>query len=107
MRKQVRKHLVKNIFICGLAAIALGIPLGGARAQGQPAPLAWPPELLANLEKLRDAALSSDYAWRQVAHLTENIGPRPSGSPQAEKAAQYVGDELRKLGLEVRLEEVR
>ncbi len=66
-----------------------------------------PTQLKAELLALRDAALSDDYAYRQVAHLTENIGPRPSGSLQAEKAAQYVGDELRKLGLEVRLEEVR
>lgn len=66
-----------------------------------------PPQLTAELVKLREAALVDDYAYRQVAHLTENIGPRPSGSPQAQKAAEYVADELRKLGLEVRLEEVK
>src|SRR5208282_4843218 len=65
-----------------------------------------PPELIANLEKLRDAALSSDYAYRQVAHLTENIGPRISGSPQAQQAVEYVAGELRRLGLEVTLEKV-
>jgi carboxypeptidase Q len=65
------------------------------------------PQLRAELMALRDAALADDYPYRQVAHLTENIGPRPSGSPQAEKASQYVADELRKLGLEVRLEEVK
>ena len=64
-------------------------------------------QLKAELVALREEALADDYAYRQVAHLTENIGPRPSGSAQAEQAAQYVGDELRKLGLEVRLEEVR
>ncbi len=51
--------------------------------------------------------MASDYAFRQVAYLTENIGPRSAGSPQAEFAANYVADELRKLGLEVRLEEVQ
>ena len=66
-----------------------------------------PPQLTAELVKLREAALVDDYAYRQVAYLTENIGPRPSGSPQAQKAAEYVADELRKLGLEVRLEEVK
>lgn len=71
---------------------------------GEPA---FPPELSEQLAALRDAALSDDYAYKQVAHLTENIGPRPSGSPQAQKAAEYVADELRKLGLEARLEEVR
>src|SRR5712692_6738056 len=66
-----------------------------------------PSRLLRELTALRDAALSDDYAYRQVAHLTENIGPRPAGSPQAQVAVEYVADALRKLGLEVRLEEVR
>ncbi len=65
------------------------------------------PELRQQLTALRDAALADDYAFRQVAHLTENIGPRPSGSPQAGQAAQYVAAEMRKLGLQVRLEEVK
>lgn len=63
------------------------------------------PDLLRDLTTLREAALASDYAWRQLAHLTENIGPRPAGSPQAQAAAEYVAAEMRKLGLEVRLEE--
>ena len=58
------------------------------------------------LVALRDAALADDYAYQQVAHLTDNIGPRPTGSPQAEAAVDYVAGELRRLGLEVRLEEV-
>jgi carboxypeptidase Q len=68
---------------------------------------AYSPQLRGELTGLRDAALSDDYAYRQVAHLTDNIGPRPSGSAQAGAAVQYVADELRKLGLEVRLEEVK
>jgi carboxypeptidase Q len=64
-------------------------------------------ELTAELTSIRDAALADDYAFKQVAHLTENIGPRPSGSAQAEQASRYVADELKKLGLEVRLEEVK
>jgi carboxypeptidase Q len=68
---------------------------------------AYSPQLKSELSGLRDAALSDDYAYRQVAHLTDNIGPRASGSPQAGAAVQYVADELRKLGLEVRLEEVK
>src|SRR5262252_3660276 len=65
------------------------------------------PELLDQLVAIKNAALSDDYAYRQVAHLTENIGPRPSGSPQAKAAVDYVADELRKLGLDVHLEEVK
>ena len=80
--------------------------LSTAHGQEPTRPVPWPPELVAKLEKLRDAALSSDYAWRQVAHLSENIGPRISGSPQAQQAVEYVASELRNLGLEVRLEKV-
>ena len=62
---------------------------------------------LANdLKALQQAALASDYAWQQLRHLTNNIGPRISGSPQATHAAQYVAGELRRLGLAVHLEEV-
>ena len=61
----------------------------------------------ADLIRLRDAALADDYAYRQLAHLSDNIGARPEGSPQAQAAVEYVAGELRKLGLEVRLEECK
>jgi len=61
-------------------------------------------ELREQLLSVRDAALTSDYAWRQLAHLTENIGPRPAGSPQAQAASEYVAAQMRKLGLDVHLE---
>jgi len=61
-------------------------------------------ELRDQLQAVRDAALTSDYAWHQLAYLTENIGPRPAGSPQAQAAAEYVAAEMRKLGLDVHLE---
>lgn len=64
-------------------------------------------QLLNELESIKLAALGDDYAYQQVAHLTDNIGPRPSGSAQAKGAVDYVAGELRKLGLDVRLEEVR
>lgn len=63
-------------------------------------------QLLAELKQLQQAALASEYAYKQVAHLSNNIGPRLSGSPQAEHAVKYVADELRQLGLDVRLEKV-
>jgi hypothetical protein len=59
-----------------------------------------------DLERIRDAALASDYAFRFTAHLTDAIGPRLSGSPQYAEAARWVAAELRRLGLEVRLEKV-
>lgn len=69
-------------------------------------PASFSPELTAELKRLQEAALKSDYAWDQLAHLTNNIGPRPAGSAQANFAAQYVAGELRKLGLDVKLEKV-
>jgi len=68
-----------------------------------PAP-AFSKELRTELLAIRDAALASDYAWHQLEHLTENIGPRPAGSPAAQAAAEYVAAEMRQLGLEVHLE---
>ena len=66
-----------------------------------------PGPLVRELTTLRDAALSDDYAYQRLAHITESIGPRPAGSPQGEAAVNYVADEMRKLGLEVKLEEVK
>jgi carboxypeptidase Q len=66
----------------------------------------FPTLLLQQLSAIKAAALNDDYAYRQLAHLTENIGARPTGSPQATAAAEYVAGELRKLGLDVRLEPV-
>lgn len=72
------------------------------------APKATPfaPELVRHLEALRDAALANDYAYRQLAYLTENIGPRPTGSVQADVAARYVAEAMRAAGLDAKLEEV-
>ena len=64
------------------------------------------PQTLADLKQLQQAAVTSDYAYRQVAHLSNNIGPRLSGSAQAAKAVEYVAAELKKIGCEVQLEKV-
>ncbi|MEW6209650.1 MAG: M20/M25/M40 family metallo-hydrolase [Acidobacteriota bacterium] len=65
-----------------------------------------PAKLVEELRLLQQTALADDYAYRQTAHLCNNIGPRLSGSPQAEHAVKYVADQMRRLGLEVRLEPV-
>ena len=67
----------------------------------------FPPQLLDQLSAIKAAALDDDYAYRQLAHLTENIGPRPTGSTQAKAAVDYVADQLRQLGLDVQLEDVK
>src|SRR5436190_15620572 len=69
-------------------------------------PVIFSPQTLAELKRLQQAALRSDYAYKQVAHLANNIGPRLSGSSQAAKSIEYVASELKAIGCEVQLERV-
>ncbi len=69
-----------------------------------PAPGAWSADQLATMAHLRDAAIHDSYALDELRHLTDNIGPRISGSPQAAHAVEYVAVEMRALGAEVHLE---
>src|SRR3954469_12905417 len=71
-----------------------------------PTPPLYSPQTISELKQLQQAALKSDYAYRQVAHLSNNIGPRLSGSAQAQKAVDYVAAELKAIGLEVQLEKL-
>src|SRR6476661_8577803 len=74
--------------------------------ESESATRAFPPQLRSELVSLRDAALTDDFAYKQLEYLTDSIGPRPQGSPQADAAAHYVADQMRKLGLDVHLEPV-
>src|SRR5206468_9928569 len=79
-------------------------------AMPMPSPTATPvvfsPQTLAELKRLQQGALNSEYAYKQVAHLANNIGPRLSGSTQAAKSVAYVASELKAIGCEVQLERV-
>jgi carboxypeptidase Q len=88
-----------------LVIILLSLTLNAQ--QPAPTPLLYSEETISNMEKLRDAALASDYAYTRTAYMTNNIGPRLSGSRQILQAEKYVADEMRKLGLEVRLQPVK
>jgi carboxypeptidase Q len=68
---------------------------------------AWTPDQLAVMERLRDAAIQDPYAFNELRHLTDNIGPRLSGSPQAQNAVNYVAAEMRAQGAEVILEKAK
>src|SRR5208337_849099 len=62
---------------------------------------AWTREQMAVMERVRDAALKDPYALNELRHLSDNIGPRLSGSPQAQQAVDYVAAEMRALEAEV------
>src|SRR5205823_8711587 len=88
------------------AAQNVPAPWASAPQESESATRAFPPQLREDLVRLRDAALADDYAYQQLEYLTDSIGPRPQGSAQADAAAHYVADQMRKLGLDVHLEPV-
>jgi len=132
MRKESRGAVVtsgmelapRNAIIVAIAVLAAGMGVPFCAAQ-DPAPTpspsildrlnsmmaggksAWTPEQLAVMERLRDEALRDPYALNELRHLTDNIGPRLSGSPQAGQAVDYVAAEMRALGAEVTLEKAK
>jgi len=93
-----------------LTALAVRARSAAPEPTATPTPTATPnvfsSQTLADLKRIQQAALSSDYAYREVAHLSNNIGPRLSGSAQAAKAVQYVAGELKAVGCDVQLEKV-
>jgi carboxypeptidase Q len=61
----------------------------------------------ATLDKIRDSAMNSDWAYERLADLTDLVGPRLSGSRGAEAAVEQVAEAMRKLGAKVTLEPVK
>src|SRR5213592_1753270 len=91
---------------CALNIDAQQTPASSRSPSPSPTPAVFSTETLAELKRLQQAALTSDYAYRQVAHLSNNIGPRLTGSAQAAKSVDYVASELKAIGCEVQLERV-
>jgi carboxypeptidase Q len=96
------------LFLSAQRVVAQQTPALASSPNGSPSPTppVFSPQTLSELKQLQKAALESDYAYRQVAHLANNIGPRLSGSAQAAKAVEYVAGKLRAVGCEVQLERV-
>src|ERR1043165_749306 len=105
----MKPNATTTLAVC-LILTAIFVSIAAAEESPSPTPTPTPalysPQTLSELKQLQQAALKSDYAYRQVAHLSNNIGPRLSGSVQAQKAVDYVSAELKALGLEVQLEKV-
>jgi carboxypeptidase Q len=97
-----------SLFYCAEQVGAQQTPAATSSPAASPSstPAVFSPQTLAELKRLQQAALTSDYAYRQVAHLSNNIGPRLTGSAQAAKAVEYVASELKAIGCEVQLEKV-
>src|SRR5712675_1227709 len=96
------------LFLCAHRIDAQQTPAAASspNASPSPTPAVFSLQTLRELKRLQQSALTSDYAYRQVAHLSNNIGPRLTGSAQAAKAVEYVTGEFKSLGCEVQLEKV-
>src|SRR6058998_344973 len=107
---QVRRASLLSLalFLCAQRLVAQQTPAVASSPNGSPSPTpsVFSPQTLSELKQLQKAALTSDYAYRQVGHLSNNIGPRLSGSAQAARAVEYVAAELKALGCNVQLEKV-
>lgn len=86
-----------------LATVLFGA-VAAAAQQTAPTPELYSKQTLDEMRRLQAATLASEYAYKQTGYLSNNIGPRLSGSPQAARAVEYVADEMRKQGFEVRLQ---
>ena len=101
-----------SVFVVGFLLTGFGAFAQNAPFEETPTPtpsatpIVFSTQTLGDLKRLQQAALGSDYAYREVGHLANNIGPRLSGSAQAAKAVEYVASELKAIGCEVQLEKV-
>jgi hypothetical protein len=101
-----RAQQLKTYLGCVTLAFIFCITVHAQQPAPAPTPPPFSPQLVRQLETIQSRALESDYAYRQVEHLTNNIGPRLTGSAQAQAAVEYVAGEMRRLGLEVQLEKL-
>ncbi|MET3106607.1 carboxypeptidase Q [Oxalobacteraceae bacterium GrIS 2.11] len=61
----------------------------------------------ATLTRIRDAAMASDYPYERLAELTDQVGPRLSGSIGAEAGVALIAEDLRNIGMKVTLQPVK
>jgi hypothetical protein len=89
-----------------ITLFAQSVPVRAQRRQQPAPPTVLDQTAVENMRRIHQSSMASDFAYRQLEHLSYNIGARLSGSPQAALAVEYVAGEMRNLGLDVRLEPV-
>lgn len=87
-----------------LFCLALALSYSAFAQVPTPTPLLYSDSTIAAMSRIQQAALQSDYSYNQAGYMANNIGPRLSGSAQAARSVEYVAAEMRKLGLDVRLQ---
>jgi hypothetical protein len=99
--KQMRKIIFPILLVCFSAATVVG-----QNPNAKPTPALYSEKTLRNMDRIQEAALKSNYAYQKTGYMTNNIGPRLTGSPQADRAVEWVASEMRKLGVKVRLQKL-
>jgi len=74
-------------------------------AQDQPSPFT--PELLNTIRQLQQTARTSKVGYEVLEHVSDQIGPRLSGSPQEAATVDYMKSQFQQLGLKVSEEPVK
>src|SRR5438046_8877895 len=77
------------LLLCAPSVNAQQTPAATSSPSASPTPVVFSAQTLPELKRLQQSALTSDYAYRQVAHLSNNIVPRLTGSAHAPKAGEY------------------
>ncbi len=101
MMKMTKMNLHKTAGLAGLMTL-LAISAGSSLAEQTAGVVD-----VSTLMRIRDAALKSDYAYERLTELTDQIGPRLSGSLGAEAAVTLVAEGMRRDGLQVSLPAVK
>lgn len=89
---------VINLLDSGTAWINRAFSGPGAKSDGPPEINFRTPDVTKadmDIETISEIARDSTYGYKQVRFLSNNIGPRLSGSPQAEAAVSYVAQQMR------------
>ena len=100
MKKTSSKHL--QSFVAKLCAGAVCSVLVHSAIADTPAVVD-----TATLTRIRDAAMASDYPFDRLAELTDQVGPRLSGSAGAAAGVELIAQDLRNIGLQVSLQPVK
>ena len=86
------------------AALLSGTVFAAAAISADTPPSPADVQMNVDMGRVRDAAMSSNWAYGRLEELTDRIGPRLSGSPQQAAAISQVADAMRAVGARVTLQ---
>jgi len=86
---------------CGYAALLTLLMAGVVRADNRPAPKGPDDDgTKAALTKITGEGLFDSHAFQYLTELSDDVGPRVTGSPAAQKAIEWGQAKMRAIGLE-------